>query len=108
MAENAVILNNVTAHYGTTQVLHGLNLSVGEGELVSLLGSSGCGKTTTLRLLAGFLQPLGQRRLRYLAVFDHFAAHVARVSHVRHGLRHVLECLRCVAHRAAGKAIFAH
>ncbi|PRX08949.1 UNVERIFIED_ORG: putative spermidine/putrescine transport system ATP-binding protein [Martelella mediterranea] len=59
MAENAVILNNVTAHYGTTQVLHGLNLSVGEGELVSLLGSSGCGKTTTLRLLAGFLQPTG-------------------------------------------------
>ncbi|WP_176086536.1 ABC transporter ATP-binding protein [Martelella sp. HB161492] len=59
MAENAVILNNVTAHYGATQVLHGLNLSVGEGELVSLLGSSGCGKTTTLRLLAGFLQPTG-------------------------------------------------
>jgi len=59
MAENAVILKDVTAHYGSTQVLHGLNLSVGEGELVSLLGSSGCGKTTTLRLLAGFLQPTG-------------------------------------------------
>lgn len=57
MADHAVTLDNVVAHYGRTQVLHGLNLSVGEGELVSLLGASGCGKTTTLRLLAGFIQP---------------------------------------------------
>nr|WP_319484859.1 ABC transporter ATP-binding protein [uncultured Cohaesibacter sp.] len=57
MAQNAVILEDLVAHYGPTQVLHGLNLTVAEGELVSLLGSSGCGKTTTLRLLAGFFQP---------------------------------------------------
>nr|WP_321981713.1 ABC transporter ATP-binding protein [uncultured Cohaesibacter sp.] len=57
MAQNAVILQDLVAHYGPTQVLHGLNLTIAEGELVSLLGSSGCGKTTTLRLLAGFLQP---------------------------------------------------
>ena len=52
-------LENVSAHYGSTKVLDDLSLHVAEGELVSLLGSSGCGKTTTLRLVAGFLEPSG-------------------------------------------------
>ena len=50
-------VEHLTAHYGTTKVLDDLTLNVGEGELVSLLGASGCGKTTTLRLIAGFLEP---------------------------------------------------
>ena len=53
----ALSLQSISAHYGTTQVLENLSLDVAEGELVSLLGASGCGKTTTLRLIAGFLQP---------------------------------------------------
>ncbi|MEI5677246.1 MULTISPECIES: ABC transporter ATP-binding protein [unclassified Mesorhizobium] len=53
----ALTVQNLTAHYGTTKVLKDLSLSVASGELVSLLGASGCGKTTTLRLVAGFLQP---------------------------------------------------
>ena len=50
-------IRNLTAHYGATQVLTDLSLTVGAGELVSLLGASGCGKTTTLRVVAGFLPP---------------------------------------------------
>ena len=50
-------ITGLSAHYGSTQVLTDLSLSVGAGELVSLLGASGCGKTTTLRVVAGFLPP---------------------------------------------------
>lgn len=50
-------IDNITAHYGKVKVLEDLSIHVGDGELVSLLGASGCGKTTTLRLVAGFLQP---------------------------------------------------
>ncbi|MDQ0132166.1 putative spermidine/putrescine transport system ATP-binding protein [Neorhizobium galegae] len=57
----SLTIENLSAHYGTTQVLKDLSISVAAGELVSLLGSSGCGKTTTLRLVAGFLQPTGGR-----------------------------------------------
>jgi putative spermidine/putrescine transport system ATP-binding protein len=50
-------IDALTAHYGTTRVLEDFSLTVGAGELVSLLGASGCGKTTTLRCVAGFLEP---------------------------------------------------
>ncbi|TKT76232.1 ABC transporter ATP-binding protein [Aquamicrobium sp. LC103] len=50
-------VEHLTAHYGTSKVLDDLSLNVAAGELVSLLGASGCGKTTTLRLIAGFLEP---------------------------------------------------
>ena len=50
-------IQSITAHYGSTKVLEDLSLDIAEGELVSLLGASGCGKTTTLRLVAGFLEP---------------------------------------------------
>jgi len=43
--------------YGDTRVLDDVNLDVARGELVALLGSSGCGKTTLLRSIAGFVRP---------------------------------------------------
>jgi len=50
-------IERVTAGYGGPPVLRDVSLSVSEGELVALLGSSGCGKTTLLRTVAGFGQP---------------------------------------------------
>ena len=59
-----VELENIRVSYdGKTIVLDGLNMSITKGELVSLLGSSGCGKTTTLRVVAGFIEPAGGRFL---------------------------------------------
>lgn len=48
-----VEFRGVVKDYGTTRVLHGVDLNVAPGEFVSLLGPSGCGKTTALRVLAG-------------------------------------------------------
>lgn len=48
-----VELRGVTCRFGSTVELRGLDLSITPGELVALLGSSGCGKTTALRALAG-------------------------------------------------------
>ncbi|WMD20017.1 ABC transporter ATP-binding protein [Achromobacter seleniivolatilans] len=53
----AVSLHEVCKSFGPRQVLHSLSLSVRPGEIVGLLGPNGSGKTTTLRLMAGFYTP---------------------------------------------------
>ncbi len=50
-------LKNITKGFGSMEILRGISLSVREGEFVTLLGSSGCGKTTTLRIIAGLEEP---------------------------------------------------
>ncbi len=50
-------LENVKFAYKNTSVIEDFNLSVDEGSFTTLLGSSGCGKTTILRLISGFLNP---------------------------------------------------
>ena len=44
--------------YGRIQALRGIDLTVGDGEIVTLLGGNGAGKTTTLRTISGLLHPL--------------------------------------------------
>jgi spermidine/putrescine transport system ATP-binding protein len=46
-------LDGLYKHFGQTEVLRGLDITVKAGEFLTLLGSSGCGKTTTLRIIAG-------------------------------------------------------
>ena len=50
-------LNSLGKRYGSRWILHDLNLNVQAGECVALLGASGCGKSTALRLIAGLEQP---------------------------------------------------
>lgn len=47
----------IHAYYDTSHVLHGIDLTVGRGEIVSLMGRNGMGKTTTLRALLGLIRP---------------------------------------------------
>jgi branched-chain amino acid transport system ATP-binding protein len=58
-------LADVAVAYGSLEVLHGVSLSVEEGEVVSLIGANGAGKTTTMRAISG-LRPLARGRI----VFD--------------------------------------
>ncbi|PKQ02442.1 MAG: sugar ABC transporter ATP-binding protein, partial [Alphaproteobacteria bacterium HGW-Alphaproteobacteria-11] len=48
-----VSIQNLVKAYGKTEVLHGINLDVADGEFVVFVGPSGCGKSTTLRMIAG-------------------------------------------------------
>ena len=49
-------LRDVDARYGQVRALHGVTLTVGEGEIVALLGANGAGKTTTLRAVSGMVR----------------------------------------------------
>ncbi len=53
----ALSLTGLVKRFGDEVAVDGLDLDIGEGEFFSLLGSSGCGKTTTLRMVAGFEEP---------------------------------------------------
>lgn len=46
-------ISQLKKNYGSVEVLHGLDLTVRDGEFVSLIGESGCGKSTLLRMIAG-------------------------------------------------------
>ena len=50
-------LEHITKSFGSTQVLKGISLSIKQGEFITFLGASGCGKTTTLRIIAGLETP---------------------------------------------------
>ncbi len=50
-------LQDITKSFGETQVLRGISIGIHRGEFITFLGSSGCGKTTTLRIIAGLEEP---------------------------------------------------
>ena len=54
MKNNVIVkLDNVTKKFGNTTVIKNFSLSIYEGEFITLLGASGCGKTTVLRIISG-------------------------------------------------------
>lgn len=53
MNDTVLSLKNIEKSFGETSVLRGVDLDIGKGEFITILGSSGCGKTTLLRIIAG-------------------------------------------------------
>ena len=56
-SKKLIELKGISLSFDGEKILDDLNLSIADGEFVTLLGASGCGKTTTLRIIAGFLEP---------------------------------------------------
>lgn len=72
-------LENVHSYYGTSHILHGIDLSIEEGEVVTLLGRNGAGKTTTMRTIMGLLTPKqGQIIFRGEVISEHKPFQIAR------------------------------
>jgi ABC-type branched-subunit amino acid transport system ATPase component len=61
MSEPLLSIERLTAGYEDAAVLKGLDLVVGHGEVVALLGANGAGKTTTLRAISGIVHPMDGR-----------------------------------------------
>ena len=61
MSETLLAVEELTAGYDRAAVIRGIDLTVGVGEVVSLLGANGAGKTTTLRAISGLVKPMQGR-----------------------------------------------
>ena len=57
MAEPMLKIDNIDVDYGAIHALKGISLEVNEGEIVTLIGANGAGKSTTLRTISGLLKP---------------------------------------------------
>ena len=96
-------IENLDVSYGDVPVLHGIDLTVAPGEFIALLGASGCGKTTLLRALAGFVsvaagrievggEPVGTlppERRNMAMMFQSYALwpHMNTAQNIGYGLR---------------------
>lgn len=71
MPQPLVVFDNVVKHFGSYVAVERMNLEIAKGEFVAIMGSSGCGKTTTLRMLAGLDKPSsGEIRLNGQRIND--------------------------------------
>jgi len=101
MAE--IVIKNVAKSFGSFQALHSIDLTISDQEFMVLLGASGCGKTTLLRIVAGLETPtqgevwIGGRRVDHLPprergiamVFQNYAVfpHLTVFENIAFGLR---------------------
>ena len=87
MTDPLLALEGLSAGYDQAPVVRGLDLTVGVGEVVGLLGANGAGKTTTLRVISGLVRPL-QGRVRFGGLD---LAGVSPTQRARRGIVHVPE-----------------
>jgi branched-chain amino acid transport system ATP-binding protein len=77
----------LTAGYDQAAVIRNVDLTVGAGELVALLGANGAGKTTTLRVISGIVKPIAGQ----VSLDGHDLARFSPAARARRGIAHVPE-----------------
>ena len=87
MTEALLATEGLTAGYDDAPVIRGVDLTVGAGEVVGLLGANGAGKTTTLRVISGLVRPLHGR----VSFGGRDLAGVSPTQRARLGIVHVPE-----------------
>jgi len=87
MSEDLLVLTNVESAYGPIRAIRGVSLKVREGDIATVLGSNGAGKTTILKTISGIIDP--RRGSVHFAGENITALDPARI--VRMGLSHVPE-----------------
>ncbi|HWI60757.1 MAG TPA: ABC transporter ATP-binding protein [Symbiobacteriaceae bacterium] len=108
-------LSQVHAAYGAVQALKGINLKVEQGEIVTLIGSNGAGKSSTLRVISGMVKPKGGTISYQGKRLDGLESHVVTgmgIAHVPEGRRifprlTVTENLEMGAYTVGDKALIA-
>ena len=108
-----LVVDDVFSGYGKSQVLHGVSLSVNEGEIVALIGANGAGKTTLLKTISGLIQTRSGTIKFQNTEIQNLSAHrivesgVSQVAEGRAMLKRmtVLENLRIGAHVRKDKEI---
>jgi branched-chain amino acid transport system ATP-binding protein len=80
-------IENLEVAYGRTQVLWGVTLAIGEGEIIALVGANGAGKTTLLKTISGILKPKAGR----IAFDGTSLEHASSRTIVQRGVVHVPE-----------------
>jgi branched-chain amino acid transport system ATP-binding protein len=80
-------VKGLEAFYGSTQVLHGMDLFVSEGGITALLGANGAGKTTSLRAVCGMVRNRGEIRFAGESIAGKSTEEIARrgIAHVPEG-----------------------
>ncbi len=87
MTSELISAKNLSAFYGPTQILFGLDFQMAEGGITTLLGANGAGKTTTLRALCGMVRTGGDIQLQGKRITNRATEEIVRmgVAHVPEG-----------------------
>jgi len=86
MSATMLKLTGLHAFYGKSHILHGVDMEVREGEIVSLLGRNGSGRSTTVKTIMGLVEGQGSVKFRDKEILGEKAFHIAH-----HGIGYVPE-----------------